>query len=709
MTVELRPFGVACNIACHYCYQNPQREAGNFRQSYQMERMKAAVSREGGPFTLFGGEPLLLPLADLEELLRWGQETFGRSGIQTNGILLNDEHMRLFHTYNVDVGVSVDGPDELNDLRWHLTHEKTRQNTARVLANIERLCREQCHPGLIVTLHRINATADRLPRLHAWVRQMDALGIRSMRLHLLEVENASVRQAYSLSDEENVHALLSFADLQAELTQLRFDVLDEMEQSLLGRDQHVSCVWRACDPYTTQAVHGVEGNGQASNCGRTNKDGIDFIKAERANYERYLALYQTPQEDGGCQDCRFFLMCKGQCPGTALHGDWRNRSELCGVWKQIFSHLEHKIIRREQMPLSLHPLRPHVEQHLLTQWAQGRNSSLQMALGELATTAQAAEPGPPPPVAEFHLPPFIRHTYVGESQRATWEPRIEAVRAALVRLGVLAASRGSCPLSLVSVTPAEVFTIHNLAASYGLHTRLLSRSARTLREWMVIGGEHLTAAYLQAWEKGEDTILDELAGVPACCQQAVQGRGRREAGWPLLADHRAAGGPGVDAQYSPVLNTLFSPLGIDLLGYQPCSPHCEESQNRGRAWLALGREAGMAEAMDWLTEILDWPAEWSALHGIVELKTAIIKLAYDTEFTHATVTVRYHGQTLATEAARGRSFAYRQPQSRRRILSVRQEEQKHDKNIFLECAAPGQGFRSGEDESYQDRHEECGS
>jgi len=90
-----------------------------------MERMKAAVEREGGPFTLFGGEPLLLPLADLEELFRWGMEEYGHSGIQTNGILISDEHMRLFKTYNVDVGVSIDGPGELNDLRWHVSLERT--------------------------------------------------------------------------------------------------------------------------------------------------------------------------------------------------------------------------------------------------------------------------------------------------------------------------------------------------------------------------------------------------------------------------------------------------------------------------------------------------------------------------------------------------------------------------------------------------------
>ena len=72
MSVELRPLGVACNIQCQYCYQNPQRDAGNVPRSYDIDAMKAAVEREGGPFTLFGGEALLVPEDDLEELLPLG-------------------------------------------------------------------------------------------------------------------------------------------------------------------------------------------------------------------------------------------------------------------------------------------------------------------------------------------------------------------------------------------------------------------------------------------------------------------------------------------------------------------------------------------------------------------------------------------------------------------------------------------------------------
>jgi|GEM_PF-428894 len=662
MTVELRPLGVACNIACGYCYQNPQREAGNFRQPYDLERMKAAAEREGGPFTLFGGEPLLLPLADLEELFRWGHEKYGSSGIQTNGVLIGDEHVALFKKYNVEVGVSVDGPGELNDLRWHVSLERTRRNTGLTLANIERLCREHRPPGLIITLHRRNADADALPRLHEWMRWLDGLGVCSVRLHLLESESEFVRKSYGLSDEENVRALLSFAELQHELKNVRFDALDEMERGLLGHDQNTSCVWHACDPYTTQAVRGVEGSGRSSNCGRTNKDGVDFMKAERHGFERYLALYQTPQEHGGCRGCRFFLMCKGQCPGTAVGGDWRNRSELCGVWKRVFIHLEKRLILRDQTPLSIHPVRRRLERHLINRWSRGGNSTIHsLPWAPPANDGKATDADG----SGFRLPPFVRQAFVGEAQRAVWSPRIEAVRSALSRLGVLAAARGMVPLSLVNASPREVFAIHNAAAAHGLHARLLPSPESGRGELLAVGGEAESADYLRAWEAGDADSLDVLAGLPVCCRRAAaESRlaGRLDLVWDSAARWRVSERES-DVRCAPALNFLLRPLGIDLLGYRPCSFDCEESERLGFARLALGRETELTEVMDWLEAMLGWPAEWSALHGIAELKTGIVKVVYDTDLTDGKVTVRYHGRALAPDAARGLSFAYRRPKS----------------------------------------------
>src|SRR5262249_47667300 len=161
MTVEVRPLGVRCNIQCQYCYQNPQRDAGETTRPYDLDAIKRALEQEDSTFSLFGGEPLLVPADDLEELFRWGFERHGGSGIQTNGTLIDDDHVRMFKAYGVRVGISLDGPDELNDARWNGSLERTRDATAKSQRAVERLCAEGLTPSLIVTLHRANASADK--------------------------------------------------------------------------------------------------------------------------------------------------------------------------------------------------------------------------------------------------------------------------------------------------------------------------------------------------------------------------------------------------------------------------------------------------------------------------------------------------------------------------------------------------------------------
>ena len=380
MSVELRPLGVLCNIRCHYCYQEPQRAAGNVSKAYDLNKMKAALEQEGRPFTLFGGEPLLLPLPDLEQLWAWGYKRFRKNTVQTNGTLITDNHIRLFRQYNVHVGISLDGPGPLNDVRWCGDLAKTRASTAKSEAAITRLCREKLIPSLIVTLHRGNAAADRLPTLVAWIRQLADSGVRHVGLHLLENDNG-VSAAHGLTTDENVQALRAFLDLERQQPELRFDTFPEIRRLLMGDDRRTTCVWRACDPYTTSAVRGVEGHGQRSNCGRTNKVGVDFVKSATPGYERYAALYHTPYEAGGCNGCRFFLMCKGQCPGTAIDNDWRNRTEHCGVWKAIFQTLEQELQSQGKLPLSQAPERPRIEERAVALWAQGQQVSLALLTG----------------------------------------------------------------------------------------------------------------------------------------------------------------------------------------------------------------------------------------------------------------------------------------------------------------------------------------
>lgn len=375
MSIELLPVGVACQLACPYCYQMPLRDAGNYSAGYDLEAMKRGLTAEGGPWSLFGGEALLMKFDDLAELLRWGKATQGRTSVQTNGVLITERHLDLFDECNTSVGISVDGPDDLNDSRWAGSLEKTREATAATHAAIAALLERGQPPSLIVTIHRGNASPEKLPRLLRWLLELDRAGIRYVRIHPLEIDHESVREQLALSDADNIAAFRAFFKLQGAMQRLRFDLFVDIVK-LVMNNSHGSCVWASCDPLTTPAVRGVNGVGGRSNCSRTNKDGVDWVKANGFGGERYLALHETPQEDGGCQGCRFFYACKGQCPGSAIDGDWRNRSEHCELFKALFADTEAELMRLGKRPMSADPAQVlAAEAQLLDAWRHDRNSS----------------------------------------------------------------------------------------------------------------------------------------------------------------------------------------------------------------------------------------------------------------------------------------------------------------------------------------------
>jgi len=399
LSVEVDPVGVACNLTCRYCYQQPMREAGNLAQGYDLTAMKRGLEKENWRFSLFGGEALLMPIADLEELFRFGREKFQHAAIQTNGTLITDAHLALFKQYAVSVGISIDGPDELNDARWAGSLEKTRAATTRTLDAIQRLANDGRPPSLILTLHRLNASDGPRERLKTWLRELDHLGVSSVRLHLLEVNGLGADLA--LSADENVRALVALMEFQDALPKLRFDLFPEMVRLLLGTDQWkhgsescgVGCIWNACDPLTTDAVHGINAIGERSNCQRTNKDGIEWQKADQSGCERQLALFRSPVAEGGCGGCRFFVCCKGHCPGNAEGGDWRNKTVYCRVWSALFAVLEAKLMALGKAPVSRLPELPAIEAAMVAGWERGHRLSVAQALAVARGAPMPDAPG----------------------------------------------------------------------------------------------------------------------------------------------------------------------------------------------------------------------------------------------------------------------------------------------------------------------------
>jgi uncharacterized protein len=660
MTIELRPLGVVCNLACHYCYQNPQRDAENQRMTYDLEKMKAAAMLGGSPFTLFGGEPLLMRFDDLENLFAWGLKTFGSNTVQSNGILIEGRHIDMFRRNKVSVGISIDGPGELNDARWNRNVEKTRHSTAQVEGVIARLCKEYQAPGLIVTLHKGNATADKLPVMFEWMRNLDALGIKGVRLHLLEVDHESVRETLALSPQENVDALLAFARLEESLVGLRFDLFEEMEKLLNGQDGKAGCTWRACDAYTTAAVQGVEGNGQTSNCGRTNKEGISFIKADRTGYERYLALYSTPQSENGCSGCRFFLMCKGQCPGTAIDGDWRNRTEHCREWMSLFSVIERRLILAGKVPLTIQPLRFELERRQIQYWKRGRNPSIGRILEvfhkECASEDNSADADDARVSSAHRFEPRI--TWVSEAARALWQPRLNCFHDLLEDMAVYTALEHDSRCSVRLIPGASFHRLSGLAARQGLGAVILpvealpggifTRPGEGRSGVFLTGAPSVVAQAQAAYAIGDRAKFRSLLNVPECCHDHDQ----------VSSDGANSVAQTIHLTENIKTHPLFAPLGISVLPVFPCRLDCSSADETAERWLDIAIVHGYASEVGWLRECLSWSIAWSVLNGITEIKTPLFKLCTGAKSDFYPRRIFRSGQYGFEGSASGLSFPY---------------------------------------------------
>jgi uncharacterized protein len=126
-SILVKPAGPDCNMACRYCFYlekaNLFSESKVHRMSLEvLEEMVRQVCQDGDRHISFGwqgGEPTLMGLAFFQKAVDF-QQQYGRgqtvgNGLQTNGILIDNEWAKFLKEYNFLVGLSLDGPEHVHD------------------------------------------------------------------------------------------------------------------------------------------------------------------------------------------------------------------------------------------------------------------------------------------------------------------------------------------------------------------------------------------------------------------------------------------------------------------------------------------------------------------------------------------------------------------------------------------------------------------
>lgn len=144
-----------CNFTCGFCrYPNSHKKTAMPFSTFKTIVEKACdynVSNgcyqqdlifHGGEPILWGYDNFVAAIELQRELTEKDPRLSFRNGIQTNGSLLNDSWIDFFQKNSFNIGVSIDGPEEIN---FH----KSNLNNKAVLDNIDKLSQKNCKFGIL--------------------------------------------------------------------------------------------------------------------------------------------------------------------------------------------------------------------------------------------------------------------------------------------------------------------------------------------------------------------------------------------------------------------------------------------------------------------------------------------------------------------------------------------------------------------------------
>jgi uncharacterized protein len=369
--IFVKPAGAVCNLDCQYCYYRDKRslypDTGALRMTEPLleEYIVQHIAAAPGPeidFSWHGGEPTTLGVDFFRKAveLQRKHKPAGwrmRNGIQTNGVLLDEEWCRFLAAEHFKAGLSLDGPAELHDA-YRVTRggQPTHEQAMR---GYDLLRQYAVSTDIVCTVNNLNV---RHPlTVYRFFREIGCgyLGF------LPVVESApeapdGVGPYTPSADDYGVFLCKIFDEwIARDMDRMAVQIFEEAARPALGME-HSLCVFRE----TCGQIPVVEHNGDFFSCDhyvdREHRWGniretplgelLDspaqraFGEAKRDALPRY------------CRDCEVLAMCHGGCPKYRFirtpEGE-PGLNYLCAGLKRFFLHSRAPIERiafRQQAP-----------------------------------------------------------------------------------------------------------------------------------------------------------------------------------------------------------------------------------------------------------------------------------------------------------------------------------------------------------------------
>ena len=137
-----------CNLNCKYCLMHEKYKHKNEIIDFTLfqkiinriaeQRLLNDLADQTLNLVFHGGEPTLVGKHNFIKFLDYTTKLFNSLNIsynlsvQTNGTLLDEEYIKIFRQYNVSIGMSYDGINEKNPLRYSNETKKKLEDTIKL-------------------------------------------------------------------------------------------------------------------------------------------------------------------------------------------------------------------------------------------------------------------------------------------------------------------------------------------------------------------------------------------------------------------------------------------------------------------------------------------------------------------------------------------------------------------------------------------------
>jgi len=284
------------------------------------------------------------------------------------------------------------------------------------------------------------------------------------------------------------------------------------------------------------------------------------------------------------------------------------------------------------------------------------------------------------------LPDWTRVQWTSIENRIKYEPIITAINNAWKQIERMSVVHDIRPSALDIIPPEDLLRLTEEYKQHGVLVVPLAKEGKsktyssttkpyTSGQYNVrvvfTKSEKMAEEWFNIWQ-AEPSIRDReagrLLGYPTCCTNHFMkywvDQGFVDTTWKWPADSLQLTDNNhtihIKADTPPEANIMWRWQGVRLASHLPCSFECKATEELGIKMAELGRQLGYSKEINWIYEFLSWPVEWSALHGIAEIRTPINKISARTDMTPWKYTVQKYAHEYPIDGMSGITYPYNQ-------------------------------------------------